>query len=167
VYKINVDAFQDNTIAVSEFVYTFHWSGMPVCVNWKTGETAWKSRAQGRGKAAITFADGHLDMRHSDGVVSLAEANPEKFFDKGSSRIPGYQRASSSTFPVVAGGRLYLRDDDRLFCYNIREDAYLQPRPEPETIVLSKPKAHPERDRFRERSRRKASRRKNWGSLPQ
>ncbi|MCH7686781.1 MAG: methyltransferase domain-containing protein, partial [Planctomycetes bacterium] len=114
---------------------------------------------KGRGKAAITYADGHLYMRHSDGIVSLAEANPEKFVDKGSFRIPGYRRASGSTFPVIAGGRLYIRDNDRLFCYDIREGALQQPRPEPKTIVLAKPKAQPKRDRFAERISKKGNNR--------
>jgi SAM-dependent methyltransferase len=53
--------------------------------------------------------------------------------------IPGYQPATGATLPVVAAGRLYVRNDDQLFCYHVGSDALNQPRAESKQIVLDIP----------------------------
>jgi hypothetical protein len=59
-------------------------------------------------------------MRHSNGIVTLAEVLPAGYTEKGSFAIPLHERSSGVTFPVVADGRLWVRDNDRLFCYDVR-----------------------------------------------
>ena len=55
--------------------------------------------------------------------------------------------------PVIAGGQLFLRDNNRLFCYDVREDALKTPRPDPKSIGLSIPPAESqEKDRIGLRS---------------
>jgi hypothetical protein len=61
--------------------------------------------------------------------VTLAEATPEKYVFKGRLQIPDATPKPGSTAPVIAGGRLYLRDDDRLFCYDVQGGTTAEPAP--------------------------------------
>jgi protein-L-isoaspartate O-methyltransferase len=70
----------------------------------------------------MTYADGNLYLRFSDGIMALAEANSKEYVEKGTFVIPDHDDALGATAPVIAGGRMYLRDDNRLFCYQLRTD---------------------------------------------
>lgn len=153
--RFGFDPFQDSTVVVGDFLYSYVGPGRPICIEWKTGKTVWGPLpATGRGKAAITYADGRLYLRHSlDGRMTLAEATPKAYAEKGTFLIPDHERSRGSTFPVIAGGHLYLRDNNRLFCYDIRAGTLDKPRPEPRTIVLSDRETKAQRDANGGRSR--------------
>jgi protein-L-isoaspartate O-methyltransferase len=126
-----------------------------MCISLKTGEIVWeRERTEGtRGRAAVVYADGHLYLRHSAGAVTLVEATPSAYVEKGTFTIPDHEPSRGATFPVIAGGRLFLRDNNRLFCYDVREDALKTPRPDPQSIALSIPSAEAqEKDRIGLRS---------------
>src|SRR5262249_47808321 len=53
------------------------------------------------------------------GVVALVEASPSGYKEVGSFRVPK-TAGPSWAHPVVSGGRLYLREGDRLYCYDVR-----------------------------------------------
>ena len=109
---------------VDGYVYCGHGngSGLPVCVNLKTGETAWgPERGEGKGETSMVYADGHLVMRREDGTVMLVEATPEEF-KVVSSFMPEVQQGRTWAHPVIAGGKLYLREQDKLMCYQLKED---------------------------------------------
>ncbi len=76
-------------------------------------------RNAGQGSAAVAYADGHLYFRYQNGVMMLIEATPQGYREKGEFAIPGVERPSWS-HPVVINGRLYLRDQDILFCYDVK-----------------------------------------------
>lgn len=88
------------------------------CLDFKTGKTLWKDRSCG--KCSLLYADGMLYCRAEDGLMSLVAATPDGFQLKG--RFEQSQRSDRQAWPhpVIAGGRLYLRDQDRLFCYDVR-----------------------------------------------
>ncbi|MGH7134175.1 MAG: PQQ-binding-like beta-propeller repeat protein, partial [Pirellulales bacterium] len=65
-------------------------------------------------------ADGNLYFRYQNGVVALIEATPEKYNLKSTFELPGTGQPSWP-HPVIAEGRLYLRDQDLLFAYDIRK----------------------------------------------
>jgi hypothetical protein len=67
----------------------------------------------------VVYADGHLYFRYEDGVMALIEATPEGYREKGSFKLP-VNGSPSWPHPVVAGGRLYLREQDALLCYDVR-----------------------------------------------
>jgi outer membrane protein assembly factor BamB len=103
------------------YVYTGtgHNKGFPIAVELATGEAAWGPiRNEGRDSAAIAYADGRLYLRYQDGLVLLIDASPEGYVEQGSFRIPEVEKPSWP-HPVVAGGRLYLREQDRLYVYDI------------------------------------------------
>ena len=109
-------------ILLGDHVYMGHGhkNGHPVCVNLSTGRDAWRpGRGPGTGSAAITCADGHLYFRYQNGVMALIEATPESYKLKGSFTI-GINNGNSWAHPVISNGRLYLRDQDEMICYDIR-----------------------------------------------
>lgn len=87
------------------------------CLEWITGKAKWRDRAVGKG--SITFADGHLYLFGEDNTVGLAEATPDGYREKGRFTIEDQGRPSWA-HPVVCGGRLYIRNQDYLNCYNVQ-----------------------------------------------
>src|ERR1051325_5485563 len=94
------------------------------CQNFKTGEEVWNHR--GFGKGAIAYADGMLYcLEESSGTVALVEASPKGWQEHGRFKLDPQttQRSPSGriwTHPVVSDGRLYLRDQELLFCFDVK-----------------------------------------------
>lgn len=105
------------SILIGDHLYGYS-SAILTAMKFDTGEIAWKDRSVGKG--SLTFADGHLYAFSENGVVGLVEANPAAYKEKGRFRI---QQGSLPTWshPVVAGGRLYIRDQDTIYAYDVRE----------------------------------------------
>lgn len=135
--KFTFHAFQDSTVLVGHHVYAFQGPGQPVCIDVRTGELAWGPvNTNASRRTALTCADGHLYLRRSDGLMTLVEASPHAYLEKGTFSIPQPEEVSGVTFPVVAGGRLYLRDNNRLLCYDVRADA-VSHSPAPKRLAVT------------------------------
>lgn len=87
-----------------------------VCLDAKTGEIVWQDRSVGKG--SVTYADGHLYVRGENGPMALVEANTKQYVEKGRFEPPRSDRQAWA-YPVVAAGKLLLRDQDKLYCYDI------------------------------------------------
>lgn len=99
-----------------------HNKGIPFCLEWKTGKIVWMEKTgeiEGRQSAAVTLADGQIYFRYQDGTVTLVEATPKGFKENGSFKIK--RKGESWPHPVVAGGKLYLRNQDELLCYDVKK----------------------------------------------
>ncbi len=98
-----------------------HNNGFPICVEMKSGDVAWggNTRGPGRGSAAVIYADGNLIFRYQDGLLAMIEATPKEYRLKGTWK-PEYTKEPSWSHPAIAHGMLYLRDQDRLMCYDMR-----------------------------------------------
>lgn len=124
-YFISAGRFQNHhggMVLVSGYVYGGHGpsSGYPTCIEWATGNLTWpRTRGAGSGSAAVTAADGHIYFRYQDGTVALVEANPAAYKETGRFTIPDV-RTYSWSHPVVAAGRLYLKEQDALHVYSVR-----------------------------------------------
>jgi outer membrane protein assembly factor BamB len=126
VYFLGGDTLQNHhggMILVGDHLYMGHGhnNGFPVCVEFSTGRIVWggKLRGAGSGSAAVACADGHLYFRYEDATMALIEATPERYNLKGKFKIAAHNDKSWS-HPVIYEGRLYLRDQDELLCYEIR-----------------------------------------------
>jgi len=86
------------------------------CLDFMTGKPAWNAP----GKGSLTYADGMLYCLDERGTLSLVEATPEAHRPVSSFRLPSGGRGLYWAHPVVCGGRLYIRHDDKLFAYDIR-----------------------------------------------
>ena len=106
-----------SSILVGEHLYGFS-SAILTALRFADGATAWKDRSVGKG--SLAFADGHLYLFSEGGVVGLAEATPAGYREKGRFSI---QQAGLPTWahPVIAGGRLYIRDQDTVYAYHVKK----------------------------------------------
>jgi outer membrane protein assembly factor BamB len=109
-------------VLVGDYIYGGHGknNGIPVCVELKTGKVAWnQGRGPGSGSAAVVYADGNLYFRYQSGLMALIEASPEGYHLKGKFPIP-HKGGPSWSHPVVLDGKLYLREQDWLMCYDLK-----------------------------------------------
>lgn len=105
------------------YVYMGHGqnNGFPVCFSALSGKDAWRpGRGAGRESAAVAYADGHLYFRYQDATMALVEATPDAYKLKGSFKLASHNRESWA-HPVVLDGMLYIRDQDELLVYDVRE----------------------------------------------
>lgn len=126
VYFLKADELQNHhggMIHIGKYVFCGHGhnNGLPMCIDMMTGQRLWeKERGAGTGSAAVVYADGHLYFRYEDGEMALIEANPEKYVLKSHFRLHSV-KGKSWPHPVIADGKLYIRDQDTLLCYNLRK----------------------------------------------
>lgn len=124
VYYKNKGCKHGGMIMVGDYVYLDDdSSGQPYCAKVMTGDIAWKRQrgktgCPGNGSASITYADGNLYIRYESGHMTLVEATPDGFKEKSWFKIPNDKQPSWS-HPVVLGGRLYIRSQDQLLCYDV------------------------------------------------
>jgi outer membrane protein assembly factor BamB len=103
------------SVVVGDSAYGFS-NAILTAMNLETGRVAWRDRSVGKG--SVTYADGKLYLLSEDGVVGLAEATSVGYREKSRFEIP---RGAFPTWtpPVISGGRLYLREQDNLYCFDI------------------------------------------------
>jgi outer membrane protein assembly factor BamB len=108
--------------------YLYGHSSQPdtwVCQNFKTGAEVWNHRDFGKG--AVAYADGMLYcVAEKDGTVVLVEASPKDWQEHGSFKLDPQTKIRSKqgriwTHPVISNGKLYLRDQDLIYCYDIKK----------------------------------------------
>lgn len=127
VYFLEAQTFQNHhggLILHEGHVYTGtgHNKGFPLAVGFEDGAVSWgPERNDGTGSAAITYADGRIYFRYQNGVMVLVEATPEGYREHGSFEIPDVDHPSWP-HPVISGGKLYLREQDKLLCYDVRAE---------------------------------------------
>jgi outer membrane protein assembly factor BamB len=119
--KIELTNKHGGTVLVGDYVYgDSDDGGVPHCADLMTGETKWKKRGSGSGSASIISADGDLYVRFADGTMALAKAGADDYVETGSFKVPGSGERPSWAHPVIVDGRLYLREQDKLLCYDLR-----------------------------------------------
>jgi len=105
-----------SSVLIGDYLYGFS-SAILTAIKFDTGEIAWRDRSVGKG--SLVYADGNLYCFSENGVVGLVEATPTGYKEKGRFRIP-QDSLPTWTHPVVAGGRLYLRDQDTIYAFDIK-----------------------------------------------
>ena len=104
------------SVLVGDHLYGFD-SAILTALKFDTGEVAWQNRSVGKG--SLVFADDRLYLYSEGGVVGLAEASPTGYREHGRFQIKS-GRLPTWSHPVVSGGKLFLRDQDTLFAYDVR-----------------------------------------------
>jgi outer membrane protein assembly factor BamB len=87
-----------------------------VCMDFRTGRIHWKQR--GFQKGSLLIADGRLIVLGEDGLLAMADAAPDAYRQRGCLR---FSQNRCWTVPVLAGGRLYVRDEERLVCFDLKK----------------------------------------------
>ena len=103
-------------VLVDGYLYGFS-NGILTCLEFATGKKMWVDRSVGKG--SIAYADGMLYLIGEKQVVGLAEASPKGYVEKGRFPIQDYGKESWA-HPVVAGGKLYIRNQSALTCYDVK-----------------------------------------------
>ncbi len=97
--------------------------GFLVCLDFKTGNVLWDERddAERRApKGSVALADGRLYYRTEKGAMLLIEPNPKQYVERGRFDQPDRSPQPAWAHPVIANGKLYLRDQDLLLCYDVK-----------------------------------------------
>jgi outer membrane protein assembly factor BamB len=94
-----------------------------LCVGFATGSVKWEERALGA--ASLCYADGRIYLHGENGEVALVEPSPDGYREKGRFTPPEPSKKSNPmekawAYPVVANGRLYIRDHGNLWCYDVK-----------------------------------------------
>ncbi|MEW6128154.1 MAG: PQQ-binding-like beta-propeller repeat protein [Acidobacteriota bacterium] len=113
------------SVLVGDYLYGTAAEGL-VAVEFTTGKIKWQAESIGRG--SLAYADAHLYVHGENGDVALVEATPEAYREKGRFTPPaqptrkrlGPYPEKAWTYPVIAGGRLYIRDNGTLWAYDIK-----------------------------------------------
>ncbi|MCE9603347.1 MAG: PQQ-like beta-propeller repeat protein [Planctomycetia bacterium] len=109
-------------IRIGKYIYCGHGhnNGFPMCIEMMTGERKWeRSRGAGIGSAAALYADGHLYFRYEDGEMALIKADPEKYELVSQFKLASV-KGKSWPHPVIVDGKLFIRDQETLLCYDIK-----------------------------------------------
>jgi outer membrane protein assembly factor BamB len=92
-----------------------------LCVDFKTGTVKWEERALG--PCSWLVADGRIFVHAESGDVALIAPSAEAFQLKGRfapANPPTRGQAKAWAYPVVANGRLYIRELNSLWCYDVK-----------------------------------------------
>jgi outer membrane protein assembly factor BamB len=97
--------------------------GFLVCLDFQTGKVLWDGRDSGEHrppKGSVALADSRLYYRTEKGAILLIEPNPKQYVERGRFEQPDRSESPAWTHPVIANGKLYVRDQDVLLCYDIK-----------------------------------------------
>jgi outer membrane protein assembly factor BamB len=113
-------------ILVGEHLYGYSDGPGWVCQNFMTGEEVWAEK-NALGKGAIGCADGMFYcLDEGTGTVVLIDASSEGWKEHGRFKLDPQSKIRSSqgrvwTHPVISHGRLYLRDQDLVYCFDVKK----------------------------------------------
>ena len=107
-------------VLVGEQLYGFSEGKGWTCQDFRTGKVLWQKRGIGQG--SLVYADGLLYLRAGSGkgTVAIIEASADGYKELGRFDPPDRSDKNSWSHPVVTDGRLYLRDQEVLQCYDVR-----------------------------------------------
>jgi hypothetical protein len=112
-------------VLVKDHVYGYSDGLGWICQDFKTGSVVWEDKIKVE-RGSLTCAGGDLYLfGEGEGIVALVPASPAGMQVKGKFQIPRKTNIPRNqgqmwTHPVVANGRLYLRDQDLIFCYEVK-----------------------------------------------
>ncbi len=118
--KLNAPSKLGGFVLLGDYLYGTKAAGLR-CLEFTTGAEKWQNRCIG--PASLFFADGRIYLHGENGEMALVEPTPEAYREKGRFTPPGQPDrggAAAWAYPVVANGRLYVRDLGVLLCYDVK-----------------------------------------------
>jgi outer membrane protein assembly factor BamB len=121
-----VENHHGGVIAVGDYIYGHSDRGGWTCFAFKQAkdEPEWTSTKLGKG--SIAYADGHFYCySEGDGTLVRIKATPEGWREAGRFKIPQTSKTRPGSgrvwaHPVVAQDKLFLRDYEYLYCYDLK-----------------------------------------------
>ncbi len=114
-------------VLVGDHLYGTEVGQNLVAAEFTTGKVKWQDKSFGW--ASVAYADGHLYLHGINGDVALVEASPDAYRERGRFTPPAQPKKKqvgpypegAFAYPVIAGGRLYIRDLGTLWAYDIKQ----------------------------------------------
>ncbi|MCB1204647.1 MAG: PQQ-binding-like beta-propeller repeat protein [Verrucomicrobiae bacterium] len=113
-------------IKVGDYLYGFSDAKGLICQDWKTGEMVWNEKGQFTLKGSVHVADDHIyALNEDDGTLTLVEVSSSGYKQKGQFKLDPQSpnrnpKGKVWTHPLVLGGKLYLRDQEYIVCYDVK-----------------------------------------------
>jgi outer membrane protein assembly factor BamB len=112
------------SVLINGFLYGTTNDGL-VCADFATGTIKWTEKSVGNG--SVCYAGGRLYVHTDANDMVLVDPSPDEYREKGRLTLPNQpektrgQMEKAWTYPVVAGGRLYIRDLGTIWCYDLKQ----------------------------------------------
>jgi outer membrane protein assembly factor BamB len=106
-----------SSVLVGDHLYGYS-DAILMAMKFDSGQVAWRDRSVGKG--SIVFADDRLYLYSEEGVVGLAEANPAGYREHGRFQINAGSLPTWS-HPIVANGKLFIREQDNIYAFDVRQ----------------------------------------------
>ena len=126
----NLENQHGGVVLMNGYIYGFceRPTSSWICQNLTTGETVWSHKPEDDGVAkgaVLGVNDRLLLLDEQTGTIAVAAASPDGWKEFGRLPIPARTEISSNpdcvwTHPVIADGKLYVRDKDLLFCFDLK-----------------------------------------------
>jgi outer membrane protein assembly factor BamB len=124
VYTRHLKGLQNHhatSVYKDRHLFGFHGTGDArlKCIQFETGNEneAWEASQVGKG--TLILAGKYLIIQTERGELCLVEANPEEF--RLVAKIPHVLSGNNNwAAPTLVEGRLYLRDEEKIVCYDVR-----------------------------------------------
>ena len=113
-------------VLLNGYVYGFSEGLGWTCQNFSTGEVAWRERNNDVSKGSLIAVNNRLILQNErGGMLTVVAASPEGWEEYGRMEFPERTKIATQdnmvwTHPVVSHGKLYVRDHDLLFCYDLK-----------------------------------------------
>jgi outer membrane protein assembly factor BamB len=115
--------YHNDCVVEGEYVYGFD-QNIFTCVRLSDGQRMWRQGRYGSGQVLLLARQKLLVVQAETGDVVLVRATPERLEELG--RISPLA-AKTWNHPVVAHGRLYVRNGEELVCLDVSEPAGAEP----------------------------------------
>lgn len=119
-FSRNMQNHHGGMIVVGDVLYGANGGnegGFLTCMDFKTGETLWRDRDAPKG--SLLMADDRLYLRSESGTMFLIEPSREGLIVHGKFEQPDRSSSPAWAHPVIANGKLYVRDQGLLLCYDV------------------------------------------------
>lgn len=97
--------------------------GYLACLDFQTGDVLWNERDSDKRrvrKGSVAVADERIYYRTEEGTLILIEPSRKEYLERGRFEQPDRTEKPAWAHPVIANGRLYIRDQDLLLCYDVK-----------------------------------------------
>jgi outer membrane protein assembly factor BamB len=121
-----MENWHGGVVLVGKYLYGHSYKKGWTCQDLKTGKAVWVDRSHLEcGSGSIIYGDGRLYLYSDQGVAVLLKPSAKGWEEMGRFELPETSKKRAIyggvwTHPALANGRLYLRDQELVFCYDIR-----------------------------------------------
>jgi outer membrane protein assembly factor BamB len=101
------------SVLYKDYLYGFNET-LLTCMNFRTGDIVWKQK--GFRKGSLMIADGYLIVLSDQGKLAIAPATPDGYKEISNFTVT---KNKTWTVPVLADGKLFIRDESDLYCFDV------------------------------------------------